>query len=462
MANMKKCLLVLCLFTIWACGSRDIDRPGIDAVTPTQAQVKSEVTITGQNFADNYSQTFVRFNGEEALPRDFVSITDNEIVIRVPQEGTSGPLDIKVNDETSNSVDFTVFGPWAYVALSDNTIVAVDSYNNNINHSYIVDEVPDQIVFTQEADKAYLLNHSQAALTVVDAPAGRVLKTIPLSANPVDMTITTRKEHRAFISHGTAGSITVIDTLTDTVEQVISTIPDPGNLVVDRLSERLLVVNRSDNTIQALNVEDFVVRGTSTTLSGRPERLFLSPANDRLITLNTAANTISIVKVDDAEFVADIAVGQNPVSGAFTAAGTAFYVVNNGDNTVSFVDVADKQVDETISVGAAPIEAALGPDALYVYVSNSGDNTVTAISLVDNSTSTINVGINPHHLGGVDGPGDTMNRLFVLNRGSGTVTVINVEDNVVEATVSVGGSPVLMAVESLIIYPPDPNDIIQR
>jgi YVTN family beta-propeller protein len=462
MVSMKICALVFCLSTLWACGSRDIDRPSIEAVNPSEAQVKSEVTITGHNFVDNYSQTFVRFNGKEALPRDFVSINDNEIVIRVPNEGTNGPLSIKVSDETSNSVDFTVFGPWAYVVRNDNVISAVDSYNLNVNHSFTVDDIPDLVVFTPEGDKAYLLTFSQPLVTVVDAPRGRILHTIALSANPVDMALTLRKNHRAFISHGTEGTITVVDTLTDSVEQVISIIADPGKLVVDRLSQRLLVVNRSDNTIQALNVEDFAVRGTSTTLSGRPEKLFLSPANDRLISLNSAANTISIVTVNEARFVADIAVGKSPVSGAYTAAGTTFYVVNNGDNTVSFVDVVDKKVTSTINVGAAPVEAALGPDSLYVYVANSGDNTVTAISLLDNSTHTINVGSNPRHLGGVDGPGDTMNRIFVLNQGSGTVSVINVSDNTVEATIAVGDSPSLMAVESLVTYPPDQKDIIKR
>jgi YVTN family beta-propeller protein len=442
-----------------------VGQPQVDSVNPTVAQVKSEVTITGKNFVDNYSQTFVRFNGMNAQPRDFVSIIGTEIVILVPNAGTSGPLDVKVSDKTSNNVPFTVFGPWAYVALSDNTVVAVDTYNNNINHSFTLDRVSDAAVVTPEGDKVYLFNRSQPVLTVVDAPAGRVLKTIPLSANPVDMAVTMRTQHRAFISHGSAGGITVVDTLTDTVEQVLPAGPDPGSLVVDQLSERLLVANRGDNTVQAFAVQDLTLHGTSSTLSGRPEKLFVSPVNDRLITLNTGAGTISFVTVDEAELIADITVGQRPLSGAFTSLGDSFYVVNNGDNTVSHVNVSDTKVESTINVGTAPFAAILGPDGLSIYVTNSGDGTVTVISIVDSSTSTLNVGNNPRDIGAVIRPtGETSEEItggiFVLNQGSGTVSVI--VSGVVEATITVGSSPVFMTVEALNTYPPDPKDIVQH
>jgi YVTN family beta-propeller protein len=465
--KLKKCLLVLCLFTIWACGSRDVPTPEISSVNPTAAQVKSEITITGNNFVDNYSQTFVRFNGANAQGRDFVTIVDSEIVIRVPNAGTSGPLDVTVSDNSSSSIPFTVFGPWAYVGLANGTVVAVDSYNNNINHSYALDVTPDGAVFTPEGDKVYLFNHSRPELIIVDAPVGRILKTIPLSANPVDVAISMRTQHRAFVSHGTSGGITVIDTLTDTVEQVISTGPDPGSLAIDAFSERLFVANRGNNTIQLFLVETLELYNTSATLSGQPEKLLISPANDRLISLNSSAGTVSILTVENAELGADITVGSNPINGAFTAAGDILYVVNNGDNTVSVINLSDKNVTATVAVGAAPYAAVLGSDGLFIFVTNSGASTVTAISVTDNSTVTYNVGNNPRDIGAVVRPNAdlteiAMGRVFVLNQGSGTVSVINILSEAVEATITVGSNPVFMKVESLNIYPPDPQDIVQH
>ena len=458
----------LLLAVLTACDTnREADTPRIFEIEPTAMQVKSPVTIRGTKFIDTYSQTIVRFNGEKADRLDFISVTDDEIVVRVPREGSTGPVDIKISDKTSNSVDFTVLGPWAYVVFPDGFITAFDTYNNLPYETFPVDFTPDVVAFTPEGDKAYLISSDHAFVVVLNAPANEFLTAIPLFAPPVDIVVSTRKQHRAFVSHGPAGGVTVIDTLTDTVEFVLPVGSDPGSLAVDqddKDTNRLLVANRGDRTVMSFEVENLERKGVSPVLSGTPAKLYISPNTSEAVSVNTDTNTVSLLRTRDVQLRGEVAVGENPVSGVFTTDNGAFYVVNRGSNTVSVVDISDKRVSHTVAVGLAPFEAVSRANKSdYIYVSNSGDGTVTVIHNTGRrDTITLPVGVDPRDMGAVRGPEDEQDKIFVLNRGSGTITIINADNRTVVGSVAVGPDPLFMKTEVLDTYPPKEDDIVRR
>jgi len=440
----------------------------ITSVSPQAAQIKSPILITGDHFADDFSRTYVRFNGEKADGQDFISVTSTEINLLVPNMGTTGPLNIKISDSTSNTVDFTVFGPWAYVVFPQGVIVPGDTYNNNVRPAATLGFTPDELEFTPEGDKAYLINYDVPEVIVLNAPVNELYTTIPLPANPVDIAVSVREQHRAFVTLGEANFITVIDTLTDTVEFGLNAGLNPGPVVVDKdnkSAKRMYVANRGDQTVMAFDIGSLELKGTSDVLGGVPDQMFISPNNSELVTINPANNTVSLVKADDeARFRADVLVGLNPAKGAFTTNGNDFYVTNSGDNTVSVVDVSDKKVSHIVQVGASPYGIAVQPDNDYMYVANTGDNTVSAIRTSNKNVITLAAGIAPTDVGAVAGPEDDhdLDRIFVLNSGSGTLTVILTEDVVVETTVDLGyAGPLFMKVEELNTYPPEEKDIRQ-
>ncbi len=466
--GMKKALYAsLLCFIVIACGTnRDADSPRIFDISSNSGQVKSPITINGEHLTDDYSRTFVRFDGNEADKRDFVSTSSSQIVVRVPNAGRSGPLDIQVSDKTSNSFDFTVIGPWAYVPLSNGQIAAYDTYNNTNRAVFTVDFLPDEIEYTPEGDKAYLINKTQPYVIVLNAPINQFIKTIPLPAPGVDIAVSTLTEHRAFVSHGEYGGVTVIDTIPDTVYTTMQTGPNPGAVALDKDDKdtnRLFVAIRGDNTVQSYTVRELELEGTSTPLSGPPEKLYVSPDNNQAVSINTSVNTIALFEAKGAKLRAELPVGTNPINGVFTDNSSAFYVVNNGSNDVSIINVSEKRVSENVPVGPAPYDVTTRARASdYVYVSNSGNNTVTAIrSDNSNETLTFQVGEDPRDMGSVKGQEEEDDKVFVLNRGSGTMTVIDAENRVVIGSVPVGDGPLYMRTEKLDTFPPNENDIEQ-
>jgi YVTN family beta-propeller protein len=91
-----------------------------------------------------------------------------------------------------------------------------------------------------------------------------------------------------------------------------------------------------------------------------------------------------------------------------------------------------------IPVGTNPVNLALLPSSSKLYVVNRGSNSVTVISAANNTVvATIPVGSNPvWTVASADS-----SRVFVVNQGSGNVSVVDATSDTVIATVTVGSSP---------------------
>ena len=128
---------------------------------------------------------------------------------------------------------------------------------------------------------------------------------------------------------------------------------------------------------------------------------------------------------------------------AFTPTATRAYAVQHTANQVSVLDVPTGAVVTTLAL-AAPNRAKVHPDGTRVYVTHGG----SFVSVFDTATNalmtSIPVGSDPHGLAfSPDG-----SRLFVANRNSDTVSVIDTTTNTVDETIQLapGDFPVDVAV----------------
>jgi YVTN family beta-propeller protein len=95
-----------------------------------------------------------------------------------------------------------------------------------------------------------------------------------------------------------------------------------------------------------------------------------------------------------------------------------------------------------VSVGDLPVALVVNPVTNKIYVVNEGDETVTVIDGVDNSTTTVGVGDDPRSLA----VNPVTNTIYVANFGSHDVTVIDGTNDTVIATVTAGLFPAAVAV----------------
>ncbi|MDN3670441.1 IPT/TIG domain-containing protein [Echinicola jeungdonensis] len=76
--------------------------------TPKAGLLGEPLTITGANFGDHVEAATISFNGVVVDEEDVVSYSDTEIVVNIPQEAVTGPIEIKIWTQNITTETFTV------------------------------------------------------------------------------------------------------------------------------------------------------------------------------------------------------------------------------------------------------------------------------------------------------------------------------------------------------------------
>lgn len=109
--NTKALFALLLSCCLLAVGCKDDDdpietpAPAITSINPTSGPVGTQVTIVGDNFGDSEAAVRVDFNGTEA---QITSVSDEQIVVNVPEEATTGNVNVRVGTQTVSGPQFTV------------------------------------------------------------------------------------------------------------------------------------------------------------------------------------------------------------------------------------------------------------------------------------------------------------------------------------------------------------------
>src|SRR5439155_478525 len=188
----------------------------------------------------------------------------------------------------------------------------------------------------------------------------------------------------AYVTNSADGTVSVLDTVTNTITATVPVGSDPIGVAVDPRGMRVYVTNPDDGTGSVID---------------------------------TATNTT----------VATVPVGASPSGVAVTADGTRAYVANacgtdaecsSYNGTISVLDTATNAVVTTVATGASPMGLALSPDGTRAYMVNSCGTDATCsfttggtVSVLDTATNTVvatvPVGQSPVAFGEFIGPAPT-------------------------------------------------------
>ncbi len=201
---------------------------------------------------------------------------------------------------------------------------------------------------------------------------------------------------RVYVGNNGAGSVSVIDSGTNTV---IATIPT-GNVL------------------------------SGLVLSSDGSRLYVSTDAD---CCSNSPGSVSVIDTTTYNVIATIPVGNVPTGMAITPDGTQIYVSNYGfgagNGTVSVINTATNTVTINITVSPGPWNMAMSGDGTHLYVSSAPSN---AIAVIDTSTNTVlsTISVPNGPAGMVLNPDGS--RLYVANQ---SVTVINTATNSILTTI---------------------------
>jgi YVTN family beta-propeller protein len=170
---------------------------------------------------------------------------------------------------------------------------------------------------------------------------------------------------------------------------------------------------------------------------------------------NEDTNSVASIDLATGQTGEPITVGSEPVDIKFVP-GTDeewAWVANYGDKTITTVNLATGEVGQTIAVPeAGPNTVAFTPDGRTCYVANWGTDdaagsTVTPIEVTDGGASgrvlpSISVGLNPNWVA-ITPDGRTA---YVANKGSSSITPIEVATNTAGAEIALPGPPIQMEI----------------
>lgn len=160
---------------------------------------------------------------------------------------------------------------------------------------------------------------------------------------------------------------------------------------------------------------------------------------DVLIVGNKREDTVSFIDLETGEERARVATGRQPHEIAISPDGSQAAVVAYGGTTIDIFDIATAaRVDRIdISPNSRPHGLVWTGDNRLI-ATTEGSDTLTIVDMTHGGVSAIPTGQSGSHMVAVDEAGG---RAYVANMGSGTVSVLSLEDGVRFAPMEAGDTP---------------------
>ncbi len=278
--------------------------------------------------------------------------------------------------------------------------------------------LPQGITLSPDGARAYVANRGSDTVSVIDTVTDTVTATIPTGAGP-DFVALSPDGTRGYVTVADAGLVSVLDTATNALVADIPVGAGPTMAAVTPDGTRVYVTQQAGTTVSVIDTATNTVTdtvpvgagGTGVVITPDGTRAYVACFSGSVRVIDTATNTVTTT----------ITAGDVPILLALTPDGARVYVTNAGSSTVSVVDTATNTVIDTIGVSAQPRFLAVTPDNAHVLVANSLPDTV---SVIDTATHTAveNVGVGAGPSGLVIHPDGT--HAYVVNSEAGTVSVL--------------------------------------
>src|SRR6266567_1308407 len=247
------------------------------------------------------------------------------------------------------------------VARLSDAVAVIDDSTDQIITRIPVGNGPVRITMSPDRLKAYVSNGTAATVSVLDTVALTTTATIQLGSKsrPQESAVTP-DGGRLFVIHQLSPTVTVIDTATN---QVITNVFIGGHQAKDILftldGRFAYVANYSQGTVNVIDTATYQV--TTIPTGAGPRRLAISPSGDRVFVTNNKASSVSVIDTATREVITTLVTGDGSFFSAINPDATRFYVSNSNDTTVSVIDIPSLTVLEVIpDVGSYPFDMAFG------------------------------------------------------------------------------------------------------
>ncbi|MEG9431761.1 YncE family protein [Terriglobus sp. ADX1] len=241
--------------------------------------------------------------------------------------------------------------------------------------------------------------------------------------------------------NGNNGLATVINVFGETVAATAAVAPNPLYFTVDSAGQAY-VLHSGNSLIDSFSAAEGLmtttVKHSSLAQGVNPTQVTTNSTAGPIFIVEPSVNKVAVMTAGTPPTIRqELPVTENPVYTIANANATRAYTLSQGATPGTSTGVAtaieagtataNNSISAVIPVGISPVYGVMTPDARRAFVLNQGSGTVTVINTVGNNLDkTITVGSNP--LWADVAP--AINEIAVLNKGNGTsagsLSIINV------------------------------------
>ncbi|MGI8912695.1 MAG: YncE family protein [Chloroflexota bacterium] len=201
---------------------------------------------------------------------------------------------------------------------------------------------------------------------------------VPLPFTAVTGLAVDTSANRLFLSQPAERALTVVDATTRRVLATLTATWVPGALAVDQTLRRVYVADVGSARLAVLDADSL------TTLAGvdlgfPPIAIAVDPGTHRVYVADPLGAEVTVLAGATGARRTAIPVGRTPSALAINPATQHLFVTNADDDTVSVVDTRRDTVVATVPVGRYPVTVAVNARTGRVYVANSYDQSVSVL-----------------------------------------------------------------------------------
>lgn len=212
--------------------------------------------------------------------------------------------------------------------------------------------------------------------------------------------------------------------------------------------------------LQLINTLSKEIVASVTVAVANPSALAVNRDCATAFVADSTANKVLAVSLPSGDIRAEIAVGTRPIALARATHNADLYVVNADDGSVAVINTQTNALKAVVKVGAQPSAIALYSSGAHnrAFVTNKGSNTISIIDINDDPynenrykvIATVPTGPQPSAIATTVGSwlGDMY--AYFINQGDNTISrVMITPPHLVDSTVPAGGKPVAIFLDSV-------------
>ncbi|WP_051797319.1 beta-propeller fold lactonase family protein [Streptomyces sp. NRRL S-337] len=318
-------------------------------------------------------------------------------------------------------------------SLLGNQVAVIDATTRSVTANIAVEGFPQDLQISPDGRRLFLTHRDMDRITVVGTADLRVLRTLPTAGAPRMMALTA-DGHCGYASDFEGSA--VLPFLTESLSASAGVRPESVSAPDSR---RVYVANSGSDAVSVIGPDDWRVPAGQ-----EPNAVAVTPDGRLAFVANGKSNALTVFDADTDEVLDDITLANPAVTLSMSRDGRFLFAA--GQNRLTGIDVSSQEkFMETNAWEGSILSIAAAPDGRHVYVADEDADTVFLFALADpvNPGTPVPVGSQPNAVA-VTPDGD----VYVANRASDDVTVIDGSTLTVVATLPVGVSPAALTVSA--------------